>query len=153
MMLEHCGENQAAMEEYYEQMDIIIQKMFKDSEYHKNKPENWLKKMQNLVGGHEYQHAHADQARPHSYRDGKTFPFVVTHGFGVNEFQLWLLPMNAKHGILHTFNMDALVMMRGDSRAVILFTLAAFASFLAATWNSSRSRTLASYMAINTISG
>jgi hypothetical protein len=114
MMLENCGENQAAMEEYYDQMDIIIKKMFKDSEYHKNKPDNWLKKMQNLMGGHEYQHAHADQARPHSYRDEKTFPFVVTHGFGMNEFQLWLLPMNAKHGILHTFNMDALVLMRGD---------------------------------------
>ena len=32
MMLENCGENQAAMEEYYEQMDIIIKKMFNFSE-------------------------------------------------------------------------------------------------------------------------
>jgi hypothetical protein len=32
----------------------------------------------------------------------------------MHEFQLWLLPMNAKHGILHTFNSHTLVLMRGD---------------------------------------
>ena len=114
MVLQPCVENHEAMLEYHEQMDVIIRKIFKETEYHKNKPENWLKKMQNVVGGIEHQHAHSDQARPHSYRDEKTFPFVATHGFGMHELQLWLLPMNAKHGILHTFNKAALVLMRGD---------------------------------------
>ncbi len=51
MVLEPGVENHEAMLEYHEQMDLIIKKIFKETEYHKNKPENWLKKMQMLWAG------------------------------------------------------------------------------------------------------
>ncbi len=73
--------------------------------------------MQNLVSGKEYQHAHADQGRPQSFRDQTIYPFVAQHEFGKYPFQLWLLPNatnDIEYGYLKTFNARALVLLRGD---------------------------------------
>ena len=48
MGLAHGVENHDAMLEYHDQMDLIIKMIFPDDEYHKNKPENWLKKCKTL---------------------------------------------------------------------------------------------------------
>ena len=112
-----CEANTAAMSKYKYQMDVLLQSMFKMAHPGKRDPKNWVRKMTNLAGGTEYQHAHSDQGRPLSFRDEKTFPFVATHGFGKYPFQLWLLPNAAtdmKYGFLHTFNPSDLLIMRGD---------------------------------------
>ena len=114
MMLAPSVLNQKAMEAYYYQMDLIIKNMFPENEYSKKLPSSWLKKMTNLVGGTEFQHAHADQGRPHAYSQETTFPFVAMHGFGVNSYEMWLLPTNMKHGFLHKFKPTSLLLMRGD---------------------------------------
>jgi hypothetical protein len=63
--------------------------------------------MTNIVGGTEYQHAHADQAWPLELEGERTFPFVATHGFGMNPFQMRLLAKSPRgkneYGILHTY--------------------------------------------------
>ena len=114
MMLAPSVLNQEAMEAYYYQMDLIIQHMFPPKEYSKKLPSNWLKKMTNLVGGTEYQHAHSDQGRAHAYSEESTFPFVAMHGFGVNSYEMWLLPTKMSHGFLHKFKPTSLLLMRGD---------------------------------------
>jgi hypothetical protein len=114
MMLAPSEPNQKAMEAYYYQMDLIIENIFPSNEYSKKLPSSWLKKMTNLVGGTEYQHAHADQGRPESYSQESTFPFVAMHGFGVNSYEMWLLPTNMKHGFLNKFKPTSLLLMRGD---------------------------------------
>ncbi len=48
--------------------------------------------MTNLVGGTQYQHAHAHQAWPMEMEGEKTFPFVASHGFGAHPMEFWLLP-------------------------------------------------------------
>ena len=109
--------NTEAMEKYQYQMNLLLQHIFRNDEEDLKKPDNWITSMQNLVGGKEYQHAHADQGRPQSFRDQHIFPFVAQHGFGRYAFQLWLLP-NAtnyiKYVFLKTFSARALVLMRGD---------------------------------------
>ena len=113
----HCKANHNAMEEYHPQMDLLLESIFKDEDYQKRKPNNWLKRMQNVIGGNTYQHAHADQGRHMEYKEQKTFPFVAIHGFGQFAFQLWMLPSSGgknKHGFLHTFSPTSLVLMRGD---------------------------------------
>ena len=114
MMLAPCQENQHAMEEYHFQMDLLIEHMFPANQYSKKQPSAWLKKMTNLVGGTEYQHAHSDQGRANAFSQETTFPFVAMHGFGVNSFEMWLLPQNMKHGFLHKFKHSSLLLMRGD---------------------------------------
>ncbi len=48
---------------------------------------------------------HADLAKPGSFTNDTVFPFVAVHGFGLNEFQRWLLPSKHKreHGFLSEF--------------------------------------------------
>jgi hypothetical protein len=117
LQLQWSTTNHAAMQEYHYQMDVLLVKMFPEKEYQKCNPKNWMKKMQNLVGGNTYQHPHADQGHPFKYKDEKTFPFIATHGFGQYQFELWLLPNTGgqhKHGFLHRFSPESLVLMRGD---------------------------------------
>jgi hypothetical protein len=60
--LKCCKTNQDEMEKYSYQMELILENIFgpNDSERKKN-PKHWMYKMTNIVGGLEYQHAHADQ--------------------------------------------------------------------------------------------
>ena len=107
------------MIKYHPQMRLILQHMFGNKEKRTRKdPDNWMCQMTNLVGGMEYQHAHADQAWPSSLEGEHTFPFVTTHGFGDNPFEMWLLPKGARgqqiYGILHQFPKTAMLFMRGD---------------------------------------
>ena len=107
------------MSKYTYQMDLLLQNIFRRSEKNicKCDPANWIKKMTNVVGGTEHQHAHSDQGRPHQFKDEDIFPFVATHGFGKFAFQLWLLPnagADIKYGFLKTFKPTSLVLMRGD---------------------------------------
>ena len=107
------------MAKYDDQARRILKSIFapKDKPQLKN-PDNWIRKMTNLVGGTHYQHAHSDQAWPFDLEGEKTFPFVATHGFGVHPFEMWLLPRSQRgkqeYGILHTFSPTALLLMRGD---------------------------------------
>ena len=87
--------NTEAMEKYRFQMNLLLQHIFRDDEEDLKKPDNWISTMQNLVGGKDYQHAHADQGRPMAFRDQTIYPFVAQHGFGRYAFQLWLLPNNS----------------------------------------------------------
>ena len=115
--MESCDANKAAMASYQYQMDLILQNIFKNDDYDKKSPSNWLTRMQNVVGGTEHQHAHADLGRPHEYRDQDTFPFTAMHGFGVNSYQMWVLPnanADIKYGFLNTFSATSLLLMRGD---------------------------------------
>ena len=112
-----CEANTAPMAKYTYQMDVLLHSLFQRKDAQKRDPKNWLKKMTNLAGGSEYQHAHSDQGRPSQFKDEKTFPFVATHGFGTYPFQLWLLPNAAtdiKYGFPHTFKPSNLLLMRGD---------------------------------------
>jgi hypothetical protein len=117
--LKCCKTNQDEMEKYYYQMELILENIFgpNDSDRKKN-PKHWMYKMTNIVGGLEYQHAHADQGWGMDFEDEKVFPFVATHGFGVHPFQLWLLTkgQRGKHdyGFLHTLPPTAMLFMRGD---------------------------------------
>jgi hypothetical protein len=117
LQLERNNTNHTAMLEYHYQMDILLENMFPEKEFLKRNPKNWMKKMQNLVGGNTYQHPHADQGHPFEFKNEQTFPFIATHGFGQFPFQLWLLPTTGgqhKHGFLHLFGPDSLILMRGD---------------------------------------
>jgi hypothetical protein len=111
--------NADEMGKYDYQMRLILENIFdKKDKRGKKDPKNWTCKMNNLVGGDMYQHAHADQAWPFELEGERTFPFVATHGFGVNPFEMWLLPKSARgkqdYGILHLFPRTALLLMRGD---------------------------------------
>jgi hypothetical protein len=111
--------NAEEMGKYDYQMRLILENIFdKKDKRGKKDPKNWTCKMNNLVGGDMYQHAHADQAWPFELEGERTFPFVATHGFGVNPFEMWLLPKSARgkqdYGILHLFPRTALLLMRGD---------------------------------------
>ena len=46
-------------------------------------PRNWACEHNFVVGGVEYQHPHADLAKPGSFTNDHVFPFVAVHGFGV----------------------------------------------------------------------
>ena len=107
------------MAKYDDQARRILQNIFATTDKPQLKnPDNWIRKMTNLVGGTHYQHAHSDQAWPFDLEGEKTFPFVATHGFGVHPFEMWLLPRSQRgkqeYGILHTFSPTALLLMRGD---------------------------------------
>jgi hypothetical protein len=111
--------NAEEMGKYDYQMRLILENIFdKKDKRGKKDPKNWTCEMNNLVGGDMYQHAHADQAWPFELEGERTFPFVATHGFGVNPFEMWLLPKSARgkqdYGILHLFPRTALLLMRGD---------------------------------------
>jgi hypothetical protein len=111
--------NAEEMAKYENQMRLILENIFDKREKRAKKdPDNWICKMTNIVGGTQYQHAHADQAWPFELEGERTFPFVATHGFGVDPFEMWLLPKSARgkqeYGILHQLPRTALLLMRGD---------------------------------------
>jgi uncharacterized protein Usg len=100
-------------------MELLLQNMFsKYDKACKKNPQNWMYKMTNIVGGLEYQHAHADQGWGMDFEGEKTFPFVATHGFGEHPFSMWLLPRGNRgkndYGFLHSLPRTALLLMRGD---------------------------------------
>jgi hypothetical protein len=59
-------------------------------------PRNWLIAHNVVVGGQDHQHPHCDLGKVGSFATEDVFPFVAVHGFGVNEFQMWLLSMKKK---------------------------------------------------------
>ena len=77
---------------------------------------NWKAKQTQLVGGTNFQHPHCDNGIVNSYANLDVFPFVGIHGFGVDEFTLWLLPnpLVRLYGFRHTFGAKNLLLMRGD---------------------------------------
>jgi hypothetical protein len=103
------------------QGDDIIKGMFQN---HKKKngtnpaaePSFWHTEHNIVVGGQDHQHPHCDQGKVGCFVNEEVFPFVVTHGFGINEFQMWLLPMKKKrdYGYLYQFPKTAILFMRGD---------------------------------------
>jgi hypothetical protein len=103
------------------QADDIITGMF-PAKGKRNKPNpaadprNWVAEHNVVVGGVDHQHPHCDQGKAGSYQNDDIFPFVAVHGFGVNEFQMWLLPQKLKreYGFLYNFPKNAILFMRGD---------------------------------------
>ncbi len=77
---------------------------------------NWKARQNVLKGGINHQHPHCDNAIVNSYANLDIFPFVCIHGFGVEEFSLWLLPnpLARHYGFLHTFRPTQMLIMRGD---------------------------------------
>jgi hypothetical protein len=117
--LRACKANHEEMKKYHFQMDLLLKSMFPNGKKNnKADPANWMCKMTNMVGGLEYQHPHADQGWGLDYDGEETFPFVATHAFGVNPFQMWLLTKGKRgkndYGFLHTMKPSALLLMRGD---------------------------------------
>jgi hypothetical protein len=79
-------------------------------------PTNWVTQQNVVVGAQDHQHPHCDQGKVGSFASEDIFPFVAVHGFGMHEFQLWLLPCKKKrdYGFLYLFPKTAIVFMRGD---------------------------------------
>ena len=77
---------------------------------------NWKAVQTILVGGTNIQHPHCDNGMVNSYNNADVFPFVCVHGFGVDEFKLWLLPnpLARSYGFEHTFGPKQMLLMRGD---------------------------------------
>jgi hypothetical protein len=77
---------------------------------------NWKARQQQLKGGHNHQHPHCDNAIVNTYANEDVFPFVCIHGFGMDEFSLWLLPnpLQRHYGFLHKFSTKNMLIMRGD---------------------------------------
>ena len=98
---------------YMSQLSTIIKGIFPDTMPASN-PANWKMDFNSVVGGQGYQHPHSDQGRPGCYKHLDVFPFVALHGFGMDEFALWLLPPNAEYGFLNRFEPHQIVFMRGD---------------------------------------
>ena len=111
----------AYQKQYKGQADDIITGMF-PAKGKRNKPNpaadprNWVAEHNVVVGGVDHQHPHCDQGKAGSYQNDDIFPFVAVHGFGVNEFQMWLLPQKLKreYGFLYNFPKNAILFMRGD---------------------------------------
>ncbi len=82
------------------------------------KATNWKSGYTSLINGTGFQHPHADAGRPDSYKGLKIFPFVTLHGFGIDEFSVWLFPdpysNTNKCGFLHKFKANQMLFMRGD---------------------------------------
>jgi hypothetical protein len=119
LLLELPKVNGDEMHRYDAQMRLILENIFEPKEKNaKKSADNWICKMTNIVGGTHYQHPHSDQAWPLEHEGERTFPFVVTHGFGVNPFEMWILTKSNKgkgeYGTLHKFPPTAMLFMRGD---------------------------------------
>ena len=106
---------------YKGQGDDIIKGMFqnhvlKNGRNAASDPIKWSWEQNIVMGGQDHQHPHCDQGKAGCYVSDDIFPFVAVHGFGVNEFQLWLLPCHRRreHGFLYQFPKTAIVFMRGD---------------------------------------
>ena len=77
---------------------------------------NWKARQQVLKGGENHQHPHCDNAIVNTYANLDVFPFVCIHGFGMDEFSVWLLPnpLQRHYGFLHKFAAKNMLIMRGD---------------------------------------
>ena len=77
---------------------------------------NWKARQQLLKGGVNHQHPHCDNAIVNTYANLDVFPFVCIHGFGMDEFSVWLLPnpLQRHYGFLHKFEAKNMLIMRGD---------------------------------------
>jgi hypothetical protein len=77
---------------------------------------NWKAKQNVLKGGINHQHPHCDNAIMNTYANLDVFPFVCIHGFGMDEFNVWLLPnpLARHYGFMHTFDPKNMLIMRGD---------------------------------------
>ena len=78
--------------------------------------QNWKARQTILKGGANHQHPHCDNAIVNTYANLDVFPFVCIHGFGVEEFSLWLLPnpLQRHYGFEHKFAAKNMLLMRGD---------------------------------------
>ena len=108
-------------DKYKGQAEDIIKGMFakhvrKGKKHPAADPKNWIIQQNVVVGGVDHQHPHCDQGKAGSYHNERLFPFVAVHGFGINEFQMWLLPAKQKreYGFLYQFPKNAILFMRGD---------------------------------------
>ncbi len=88
---------------YRPQLETIIRGMFPTNDVAGN-PENWKLDFNSIVGGIGYQHPHSDIGKAGAFKHLDIFPFVGLHGFGVNEFALWLLPPNIDYGFFTRSN-------------------------------------------------
>jgi hypothetical protein len=103
------------------QADDIIRGMFQN---HKKKngtnptaePTFWHTEHNIVMGGQDHNIVVGGQGKIGCFANDTVFPFVVTHGFGINEFQMWLLPNKHKrdYGFLYQFPKTAILFMRGD---------------------------------------
>ncbi len=69
------------------------------------------------MGGVNHQHPHCDQAKAGAFLNKPIFPFVAIHGFGLRDFEVWLLPAKKKqreYGFLAKLNKKSILFMRGD---------------------------------------
>ena len=106
---------------YKGQMEDIIRGMFahkqrRGKQHPAADPKNWHLSQNIVWGGTEHQHAHCDQAKAGEFTYDDIFPFVCVHGFGINEFIMWLLPAHKKrdYGFPYKFPKNALLFFRGD---------------------------------------
>ena len=108
---------------YGGQMDDIIKKIFANNELKKNRynaaadPHNWNMTQNIVLGGVNHQHPHCDQAKAGAFLNEPIFPFVAIHGFGVHDFEVWLLPAKKKqreYGFLAKLDKKSILFMRGD---------------------------------------
>jgi hypothetical protein len=108
-------------EKYKGQMEDIIRGMFGKSQRKGRQdpagdPNNWHLSQNIVWGGTEHQHPHCDQGKAGAFNYDDIFPFVCVHGFGINEFIMWLLPAKTKrdYGFPYKFPKNALLFFRGD---------------------------------------
>ncbi len=106
---------------YIGQMSDIIQGMFADEIDANGRkaaadPDNWHFTQNVVWGGIDHQHQHCDQGQAGSFHYEQIFPFVCIHGFGVHEFNMWLLParMKREYGFPYRFPPKSMLFMRGD---------------------------------------
>ncbi len=87
---------------YRGQMHDIIKKIFAGKKNTKSRykaeadPHNWNMTQNIVFGGVNHQHPHCDQAKAGAFLNEPIFPFVAIHGFGVHDFEVWLLPAKKK---------------------------------------------------------
>ena len=108
-------------EKYKGQMEDIIRGMFgskqrRGRQHPAADPNHWHLSQTIVWGGTEHQHPHCDLAKAGAFNYDDIFPFVCVHGFGINEFIMWLLPAQKKrdYGFPYKFPKNALLFFRGD---------------------------------------
>ena len=104
-------------------MEDIIKKLFASKKADRNKynpaadPRNWNMTQNIVTGGVNHQHPHCDQAKAGAFLNESIFSFVAIHGFGVHDFEVWLLPTKKKqreYGFLAKLDKKSILFMRGD---------------------------------------
>jgi hypothetical protein len=108
---------------YSGQMEDIIKKLFASKKADRNKynpaadPQNWNMTQNIVIGGVNHQHPHCDQGKAGAFLNESVFPFVAIHGFGIHDFEVWLLPAKKKqreYGFLAKLDKKSILFMRGD---------------------------------------